>query len=141
MRVVSSSDITPDNGQIAYQGGLRYVANHGQIPLCRSCPRCNGYVGDRGNLINRYIALRAMNTTVLKLILRRIALKVGYRLWSLVSIIMFLILLGFVMYAIRDYECPVRRALGLPPSRSDNVATAFHPHPWEQNCEAPSVKP
>jgi hypothetical protein len=33
-----------DNGQIVYQSGLRYTTSMANY-LCRSCPRCNGYVG------------------------------------------------------------------------------------------------
>jgi hypothetical protein len=42
--VVNAVTGLTDNGQIAYQSGLRYVANHGKNNLCRSCPRCNGYL-------------------------------------------------------------------------------------------------
>lgn len=83
-----------------------------------------------------------MNAAVLKLILKRFALKLTHRIWSgWLSIIVFGVLLGLAMYVLSFYECPVRRALGYPLSRSERVATAFYAHPWEQNCEANTVKP
>jgi hypothetical protein len=68
----------------------------------------------------------AMNAIVLKLILKRFAGKLGYRIWALLSVFLFTILFGLIMYLLNSYECPVRRALGYPLSRSKNVATAFH---------------
>jgi hypothetical protein len=83
-----------------------------------------------------------MNATVLKLIVRRLGVGLVGRIWSgWLSIIVFGLLLGLIMYLFVSYECPVRRALGFPLSRSKNVATAFYAHPWEQNCEADSAKP
>jgi hypothetical protein len=83
-----------------------------------------------------------MNATVLKLIIKRFAVGLGYRIWSgWLSIIVLAFLLGLIMYLLVSYECPVRRALGYPLSRSKNVATAFYAHPWEQDCEADSAKP
>jgi hypothetical protein len=80
--------------------------------------------------------------TVLKLILKRFALKLGDRIWSgWLSMIVFTLLLGLILYLFSSYECPVRRALGYPLSRSKNVATALYAHPWEQDCEANDVKP
>jgi hypothetical protein len=82
-----------------------------------------------------------MNVTVLKLIFRRFALKLGYRIWSgWLSIIVFSLPLGFVLRLIRSCECPVRRALGYAWSRSENAATAFHPRSWEQDCKANGVR-
>jgi hypothetical protein len=80
--------------------------------------------------------------TVQKLILKRFALKLGDRIWSgWLSMIVFTLLLGLILYLLSSYECPVRRALGYPLSRSKNVATAFYAHPWEQDCETNDVKP
>jgi hypothetical protein len=76
------------------------------------------------------------------LILKRFALKLSDRIWrGWLSMIVFVLLLGLIMYVLSAYECPGRRALGYPLSRSDRVATAFYAHPWEQNCEANDVKP
>jgi hypothetical protein len=83
-----------------------------------------------------------MKATVLKLIVKRLAVGIASRIWSgWLSVIVFGLLLGLIMYLLVSYECPVRRALGYPLSRSKNVATAFYAHPWEQNCEADSVRP
>jgi hypothetical protein len=83
-----------------------------------------------------------MNVTVLKLILKRFALQLGYGIWSgWLSILVFTLLLCLILYLLSSYECPVRRALGIHSPRSENVATAFYEHPWEQNCEANDVKP
>ena len=77
-----------------------------------------------------------------KLILKRLALKLGYRIWSgWLSIVVFTVLLGLIMYLLRSYECPVRRALGFPLSRSEKVATGIYQHPWEQDCVAKTVNP
>ncbi len=79
---------------------------------------------------------------VLKLILKRFTRKLGYSLWSTwISFFVFAALLCVVLYLLSPYECPIRRALGLPLSRSENVATGFYEHPWEQNCEAYYAKP
>lgn len=83
-----------------------------------------------------------MNATVLKLILKRFAPKLGYRIWAgWLSMLVFILLLSLILYLISSYECPIRRALGFPLSRSKDVATAFHPHSWEQDCRASDVKP
>jgi hypothetical protein len=82
-----------------------------------------------------------MDATVLKLIVKRFALGLGYRTWGWLSIFLFALLLGLVMYLLSSYECPIRRALGYPLSPSKNPATAFYPHAWEQDCEANSAKP
>lgn len=56
-----------------------------------------------------------MNATVIKLIVRRFALKLGCRIWSgwLSIIIAFSFFLG-AMYVLSFYECSIRRALGYP---------------------------
>jgi hypothetical protein len=72
----------------------------------------------------------------LKLILKRFSLQLGYRLWSGVSIIIFLFVLVFILYLFAPYECPVRRALGFPLSRSENAGTDR-----EQDCETGGAKP
>jgi hypothetical protein len=83
-----------------------------------------------------------MNATVLRLIIKRFALKLTYGIWSSwLSLIVFTLLLGLLMYLLSDYECPIRRALGYPLSRIEKLATAFYPHPWEQDCEANDMKP
>jgi hypothetical protein len=77
-----------------------------------------------------------------RLILKRFAVGLGYHIWSgWLSIIVFSLLLGLVMYLVSFYECPIRRALGYPLSRSENVATGFYEHPWEQDCQANNVRP
>jgi hypothetical protein len=79
---------------------------------------------------------------VLKLIVKRLAHKLGYGIWSgWLSIVVFTLLLGLAMYLLSSYECPVRRALGFPLSRSKDVATGFYEHPWEQDCEAKTENP
>ena len=83
-----------------------------------------------------------MNATVLKRIVKRFARKLAYTIWSSwLSVLVFGLLLGLLMYALSDYECPIRRALGFPLDRSENPATAFHPHPWEQDCTAATGQP
>jgi len=83
-----------------------------------------------------------MNLTVLKLILRRFVRQLGYSIWSSwLSLLVFLVVLSLILYLLSSYECPVRRALGFPLSRSKDVATAFYEAPWEQDCEAVSAKP
>jgi hypothetical protein len=80
--------------------------------------------------------------SVLRLILKRFALKLGYAIWSgWLSILVFTLLLGLIMYLLTSYECPVRRALGFPLSRSKDVATGFYEYPWEQDCEAKTGNP
>lgn len=80
--------------------------------------------------------------TVLKLILKRFTLKLADRIWSgWLSMIVATLLLGLIMYVFSSYECPIRHALGYPLSRSQNPATAFYAHPWEQDCEAYDVNP
>ena len=80
--------------------------------------------------------------TVLKLILKRFVSGLAYQIWSRwLSMIVFIFLLALALYFLSSYECPVRRALGLPLSRSEDVATAFYAHPWEQDCEADNKKP
>ena len=83
-----------------------------------------------------------MNTTVVKLIVKRFATKLVYAIWSSwLSVLIFTLLLGLLMYALSDLECPIRRALGFPLDRSKDPATAFHPHPREQDCTAGIGKP
>jgi hypothetical protein len=83
-----------------------------------------------------------MNGLIVKLILKRFVVNLGYRIWSdWLSLLVFFVLLCSIMYLLSPYECAVRRALGLPLSRSKDVATAFYPFPWEQDCEANAVKP
>ena len=92
--------------------------------------------------VNRVERQGAMNVTVLKLILRRFVRKLGYSIWSgWLSFFVFIFLLSLILYLLSSYECPVRRALGFPLSRSKDVATAFYEAPWEQDCEANGVKP
>jgi hypothetical protein len=56
--------------------------------------------------------------SVLKLIVKRFALKLGYAIWSRwLSFFVFLFLLGLIMHLLSSYECPVRRALGFPLSQ------------------------
>jgi len=75
---------------------------------------------------------------VLRLILKRLVHKVGYSIWKeWLSFIVFGLVLVLIMYLISSYECPVRRALGYPLSRTENVPS----HGWEQNCETESAKP
>jgi hypothetical protein len=76
--------------------------------------------------------------TVFQLILRRFTLKLGYRLWGFVSVSLFFLLLVIIMYFLRDYECPVRRALGLPTSFQESEG-AFAHLSLEHHCE-PSAK-
>jgi len=77
------------------------------------------------------------NLSVLKLILKRLVLKLGYAIWeSWFSFVVFILLISVLLYLISAYECPVRRALGFPLSRSKDVATGFYEHPWERDCEA-----
>ena len=84
----------------------------------------------------------ATNVTVLKLILKRFARKLGYSIWSSwLALLVFLVVLCLILYLLSSYECPVRRALGYPLSRSKNVATGFYERPWEQDCEATDGKP
>jgi hypothetical protein len=81
---------------------------------------------------------------VLKLILKRFASKLTYSLWSVwISFLVFAALLCVALYLLSPYECPVRRAVGLSLSRSDEqkVVTGFFEHPWEQDCEAYYAKP
>lgn len=80
--------------------------------------------------------------TVLKLILKRFVSGLAYQIWSRwLSMVVILLFLALILYFLSSYECPVRRALGFPQSRSENVATAFYAHPWEQDCEAGDTKP
>jgi hypothetical protein len=83
------------------------------------------------------------HATVFKLIFNRLAVGVGYYVWVCVSIILFFLLLVLTMYFVGPYECPIRRALGFPLSRTppENVATAIYAGPWEQDCQATVVKP
>ena len=75
--------------------------------------------------------------TVLKLIFNRVVVKLGYAIWeSWFSFVVFIVLLSALFYLISAYECPIRRALGFPLSRSQDVATAFYEQPWEQDCQA-----
>jgi hypothetical protein len=86
--------------------------------------------------------INASKLSPARLILKRFVLKLSDRIWSgWLSMILFVFLLGLIMYVLSFYECPVRRALGYPLSRSKNVATAFYAHPWEQDCEGNSAKP
>ena len=83
-----------------------------------------------------------MNATVLKLVVKRFALKLADSSWrSWLSALIITLLLGLLMYAVSDLECPVRRALGFPLERTKNPATAFHPHPWERDCTAGAGTP
>lgn len=83
-----------------------------------------------------------MKATVLKLIAKRFVLQLGYKIWSgWLSIIVFTLLLGLILYLLSSYECPIRHALRYPLSRSENVITGFYEHPWEQDCQANDVKP
>jgi hypothetical protein len=83
-----------------------------------------------------------MNETVLKLILKRFFRKLGYEIWgSWLALMIFVAVLSLILYLLSSYECPVRRALGFPLSRSKDVATAFYEAPWEQDCEAKGAKP
>ena len=85
---------------------------------------------------------RGLNMTVLKLILKRFVSGLAYAIWSnWLSMVVFLVLLGLALYFLSSYECPIRRALGFPLSRSEDVVTGFYEHPWEQNCEADIKKP
>lgn len=78
---------------------------------------------------------------ILKLILKRFTRKLAYNLWSTwISLLVFAALFCVVLYLLSHYECPVRRALGLSLSRSEEVATALAPG-WEQDCEAYYAKP
>ena len=82
------------------------------------------------------------NLTVLKLIFKRFVSGLANEIWSRwLSMLLFVLLLGLALYFLSPYECPVRRALGFPLSRSKDVATAFYGHPWEQDCEADSREP
>jgi hypothetical protein len=82
------------------------------------------------------------NGTVLKLILRRIARNLGYSIWTnWLGLLVFLFISSLILYLLSAYECPVRRALGFPLSRSQDVATAFYESPWEQDCEVKDAKP
>jgi hypothetical protein len=75
---------------------------------------------------------------VLRLILKRLVHKLGYRIWNgWLSFIVFGLVLVLIMYLISSYECSVRRALGYPLSRTKNMPS----HGWERNCETESVKP
>jgi hypothetical protein len=81
---------------------------------------------------------------VLKVILKRFASKLADSLWSAwISLLVFVALLCVVFYLLSPYECPIRRALGLALSRTDEkrVVTGFYEHPWEQDCEAYYARP
>jgi hypothetical protein len=81
-----------------------------------------------------------MSENVLKLILRRFALKLGDRIWSgWLSALLFTLFLGLLMYVLSDYECPIRRALGYPTEKQSSYSVFFHLR--EHNCEPPTVKP
>ena len=76
--------------------------------------------------------------TILKLVVKRFVLKIGYSIWNQwLSLVVFGALMVLILYLISPYECPVRRALGYPLSRSESVPS----HAWEQRCEANGVKP
>jgi hypothetical protein len=87
-----------------------------------------------------------MNLAPFKLILKRFLprLSLHFFAWYIAPFTLIL-LLGLLMHVLSYYECPyyecpIRRAVGYPLSRSESVATALYPHPWEQNCEANDVK-
>ena len=81
---------------------------------------------------------KTSNLTVLKLIFMRVVGKFGYSIWeSWLALFVFLFLLSGLLYLISAYECPLRRALGFPLSRSQDATGAFYyGRLWEQDCQA-----
>ena len=74
--------------------------------------------------------------------IKRFGQKLADEIWSSwLSLLLFLLFLLLVFYVLSPFECPVRRALGFPLSRSEDVATGIHEGAWEQDCEAKAVKP
>jgi hypothetical protein len=82
-----------------------------------------------------------MNEGVPKLILKRFVSKFSYIVWSILSIFIFTLLLGLIMYFLSTYDCPARRALGYAVSPRKSAANRFFRHPWKQDCEAKGENP
>jgi hypothetical protein len=82
---------------------------------------------------------RGMNSTVLKLILKRFVGQFSQRMLAYFIVpLIFIFLLCLIMYVLTRYECPVRRAVGYPSEKPPGYRTYIRYY-WEHNCDSAPV--